>query len=257
MADKINENLLNLVKVLMKEVKSQSFRILELERKCAKTDKLSERIAKVEKSLDDEKDETDKRFDKCIERFDSCDNTIVDHIDSIDDLENKYSKITSQMNDLTQAIKKVDEEIIEIEKRTVMNKDEKRNYISDENGIKQCKFDNFGYCREGLKCKFHHYEETCEIHLQHGFCNRKTCLKRHPRQCFFFERGFCKRNEKCKYLHRIRQEEKECENCEIKSKQIYFCEFCDKNYCCRCTIKEAHLEDVYTSEDVGCKKIHI
>ena len=105
MEDKENQNYNNLVKILLKQVKTQSSKIMEL----------SERVKKCEISLDEEKDQTDKRFDKVIERFDSSDETIVDNVDSIADLENKYSKITSQMGEISLAMGKVDKEIKDIE----------------------------------------------------------------------------------------------------------------------------------------------
>ena len=49
MADKTNADLKGLVKILTTEMKKQSLRIQELERR------LSERINKVEKSLNDER----------------------------------------------------------------------------------------------------------------------------------------------------------------------------------------------------------
>ena len=48
-----------------------------------------------------------------------------------------------------------------------------------------------------------------------------------------------------------------CDKCERNSVKNYFCEFCTKNYCQYCTVKEAHAENVYCYEDVGCKNIHI
>ena len=251
MEDKVNENLNKTVKLLIQELEIQSRKISKLEKHIPIVDKLSERTRKLEKALDDEKDQTDKRFDNVIERFDDCNNTIVDHIDSIDDLENKFSKLTTQMVDLDEAIKKVDNEIKEIESR----KQSEENNVFDEKVIKECKFDKFGYCFKGSECEFFHSQQSCQIYLDSGLCNKVSCRERHPRPCYYYQRGYCKRNEECRYLH-VRKPN-QCDNCERRSGQNYFCEFCSKSYCCQCTVEEAHKKDVYGYEDVGCKNIHL
>ena len=107
----MNEHLNKTVKLLIKEMKLQSTKIAELEKKCAVVDEIYERTRKLEKALDDEKDQIDKRFDNVIERFDDCNDTLVDHIDSIVILESKFSELTTHIGDLNEAIKKVDTEI--------------------------------------------------------------------------------------------------------------------------------------------------
>ena len=151
----------------------------------------------------------------------------------ISDLENKV-KSENKINDL----------------------DSKLENNENKQGIKQCRYDRVGYCKKGIdECNFLHASETCTFYLEKGFCNKMQCLQRHPRKCIFFERGHCKRND-CRYLHRTRLQ-KECENCETISRVTYYCEHCEKSYCNNCTVKEAHLRDLYKSNDVvGCKDIH-
>ena len=121
MEGNISENLEVTVKILTKEVKSQASKISELEKNYVIVGKLLEKIKRVDKDLKDEKNETDKRFDNVIENFESCNNTIVDHIDSIDEIENKLCKVTTEMTMVNDAIKKFDDEIKEIEKDMEMN----------------------------------------------------------------------------------------------------------------------------------------
>ena len=141
MENKLNEHLNKTVKLLIKEMKLQSTKIAELEKKCAVVDEIYERTRKLEKALDDEKDQIDKRFDNVIEQFNDCNDTLVDHIDSIVILESKFSELTTHIGDLNEAIKKVDTEIKEIEKK---KQSEVRNNYCDK-GVKECKFNNFGY----------------------------------------------------------------------------------------------------------------
>ena len=205
-------------------------------------------------ALDDERDQIDKRFDNVIERFDECNDTLVDHIDSIVILESKFSELTTHIGDLNEAIKKVDTEIKEIEKK---KQSEVRNNYCDK-GVKECKFNKFGYCYKGHeKCKFYHSLQTCQMYLDSGLCNRHGCRDRHPRPCYYYQQGYCKRKEECKYLHVKNTSEKTCKNCDAKSYQIYFCEFCSNSYCGHCTVKEAHSEKKYHYEDLCCKNIHI
>ena len=251
MENTLNERLNKTVKLLINEMKLQSTKISELEKKLELSDK---RTKKLEKALDDEKDQIDKRFDNVIERFDDCNDTIVDHIDSIVILESKSSELTSQIGDLNNAIKKVDAEIKEIENKK--QSEVPKEYC--ENEVKECKFNKFGYCFKGEeKCEFYHSSNTCKMYLESGLCNRIGCRERHPRPCYYYQQGYCKRREDCKYLHLKNTTVNTCKNCEAESCQIYFCEFCLNSYCCHCTVKEAHSENVYDYEDVGCKNIHI
>ena len=253
MADKTNADLKGLVKILTTEMKKQSLRIQELEKR------LSERINNVEKSLNDEKHQTDKRFDSAIERFDSCDNTIVDHIDSIDELETKYNKVTTQISDLTIAIKKVEDEMKDMENIKFMKVVNNENVDNDEEMvIKQCKYDRIGFCKNGSDhCNFFHSLETCQSYLERGFCNKLKCRKRHPRPCVYFKRCFCKRDSDCRYLHRVEKEAKECDKCENNAKNTYYCEFCSKGFCFQFTVEKAHIQNVYSHEDPGCQKINL
>ena len=48
-----------------------------------------------------------------------------------------------------------------------------------------------------------------------------------------------------------------CKNCDKFSTQLYYCEFCRRNFCINCTIKEA-LDKWYntTTKILNCDQIH-
>ena len=249
MEGNISENLEVTVKILMKEVKSQASKISELEKNYVIVGKLLEKIKRVDKDLKDEKNETDKRFDNVIENFESCNNTIVDHIDSIDEKEIKLCKVTTEMTMVNDAIKKFDDEIKEIEKRH--GNEEPAN----QNEVKQCRFDKYGFCREGMeKCNFFHSPDTCGPYLEKGYCNKLVCRKRHPKRCIYFDQGYCKRNNECRYLHKSQVVNK-CKKCAQVSNTTYFCEFCNESFCGQCIVEEAHI---HKSDKLmgGCESIH-
>ena len=67
MDEKKTENVYNAVRILIKEQKVQSSKILELENKFDIIDQFNARLKKLEK------DQNDNRFDIVIKRFDSFD----------------------------------------------------------------------------------------------------------------------------------------------------------------------------------------
>jgi uncharacterized protein (UPF0276 family) len=49
-----------------------------------------------------------------------------------------------------------------------------------------------------------------------------------------------------------------CENCNEAAFVQYYCEFCERNLCVNCTVKEAHKENYMETVNVHeCKQIHI
>ena len=137
----------NAVRIIFKEQKQKSLKISELEK----------RIETNDKALNEEKDQTDKRFDSAIDRFENV------------DIEEKNCDITNKLSCIEELLKKVNEEIEELEKK--VEKD-------DKNDIKQCRFDRVGFCNKGVdQCNFVHVPETCNFYLQHGYCNKVVCSK--------------------------------------------------------------------------------
>ena len=49
-----------------------------------------------------------------------------------------------------------------------------------------------------------------------------------------------------------------CENCNEAAFVLYYCEFCERNFCVKCTLNEAHEENYMETIDLHeCKQIHI
>jgi hypothetical protein len=263
------EKVYSAVRILIKEQKMQSIKIAELEKKIDIAEKLSKRH---EKALNDEKDQIDKRFDSVIERFENLDTIVEEQTETIDDIEKKSNDITDKLNSINESLKKINNEIEELEKKCkcelneanvadvdATESDTERDETNIQEEIRQCRFDRVGYCNKGKDdCKFLHVVETCNFYLQNGYCNKVTCIKRHPKRCYFFERGFCKRNDDCRYLHRTGIQMKPCDNCGKISNLTYYCEFCGKSYCSHCTVEEAHDKDLHKLNLLTeCKNIHI
>ena len=70
--------------------------------------------------------------------------------------------------------------------------------------------------------------------------------------------------ESCQFSHRYSKKDfnpykqKHCDQCDSESDRTYYCEFCGKNFCSKCTLKQAH-EEYYSkfTQIVGCEQIHI
>ena len=256
------EKFYNAVRILMKEQKVNSLKMTEMEKKLDANEKY---ISKLEKDLDEEKKETDKRFDSVLDRFESLGNVIEEHTDGIEEIEEKVSDLKNKLEQINGSLERINVEISKLESKEkheekVVNCDTFDDEVKNDNEeIKQCRFDRVGYCFKGKdECNFLHVEETCELYLQNGYCNKITCIRRHPRECYFYERGFCRRNGDCSYLHRSRKNLRQCDKCDQRTNSTYYCEICDKSYCSHCTIKEAHVKDLNQSKNLtDCKNVHI
>ena len=239
------EKVYNAVRILIKEQKVQSMKISELENKINITGNFT-------KALNDEKKETDNRFDKVIDRFENLEKTVEENIETIAEIESKSCEITLKLEKINESLKKINDEIHEFEKKEELNLDEtdtentvdNKDKSINELEIKQCKFDRVGYCKqEKDKCNFLHIEETCSFYIENDYCNKVSCKKRHPKKCYFFGKGFCKWAESCRYNHRQSIQTKQCDKCGKGSMITYYCEICEKSFCDMCTVEEAHVQD--------------
>ena len=104
-----------------------------------------------------------------------------------------------------------------------------------------CRFNNKGYFRESEMCLFFHSDEICEDFKETGLCWQEGCRQRHPKRCYYGER--CLRGKLCVYLHLT------CDLCEQISQNRYYCEFCRKSFCSKCTIKKAQVDNIYRNEE--------
>ena len=69
----------------------------------------------------------------------------------------------------------------------------------------KCWFQNSGFCKFQVNCKFKHVEGVC----QETNCRNKSCSRRHPRKCrYFFLRNYCRFGQDCRYDHNF-----DCEAC--------------------------------------------
>ena len=133
-----------------------------------------------------------------------------------------------------------------------------------------CKFNDRGYCRNKTSCEYLHQTSICQFFLKDGKCLQQNCPSRHPKQCKYWRRGYCFRGVQCKYRHgqeyidqfldeneEMRLKEINCENCDVEAYNLYYCNYCERNFCANCTIKEAHDKSYSKSTQINnCKQIH-
>ena len=107
------ENLFQYVKVVRTNQKALDIKIEELEKKFELVNKIDARLVDIEKSFEQKKHErdiTDKRFDDV--------NEIVDQqINSIENIEEKSTQISTKVRDIESLIDKLNQEINRIEER--------------------------------------------------------------------------------------------------------------------------------------------
>ena len=76
-----------------------------------------------------------------------------------------------------------------------------------------CKFNQNGFCKFLSHCRNPHINKNC----QESNCERKSCLKRHPKVCKFYQLyNRCKFGEYCAFAHHENPLLKEMENLKIK-----------------------------------------
>ena len=91
------ENLFNAIKAVRSNQKGQAERIILIEKKIESFSKLEVRLDKLEEAFNNEKSETDIRFDSAIDRFGNIGKDLDDHVDSIDTLEEEKDKVTKNV----------------------------------------------------------------------------------------------------------------------------------------------------------------
>ena len=169
--------------------------------------------------------------------------------DDISKLETEKEKVAKKIELIDQTLQEFSDKIVELEKPIENRNDEQAKNKYDMR--KPCKFNNRGYCSQKERCQFFHAETVCDIYRETGHCWKPICRERHPKTCWYS--GECFRGESCRYLHH----ELSCEKCEKCATIRYHCEFCNKDFCERCTTDEAHTKNIYTNnEDPKCTNIH-
>ena len=228
-----------------------------LARKCLE---LSKNVTRMEQTFE-------QKFAMYEEKLNILENKINDKVATlnykIEDLTKKENIISDEVSILeaerdviANKIKLIDNNLIVLtnhidELEVVKNEDAKEKQIGDPKlEIKQCRFDNKGYCRLSESCSFFHAKTTCEIYSKTGTCWLKNCSQRHPKMCRYGER--CYRGKLCRYLHLNNA----CDQCEMFSPTIYYCEFCQNNFCAHCTVDDAHIKNIYQDKTPTCQNIH-
>ena len=175
------------------------------------------------------------------------------HNDAIANLENEKTLLDTLIEQIDENIDNLSQKIDESIKKIKLIKEE-------EIETKRCVYDRYGYCKEKTNCMFFHSEETCMKYIKNGICTKIRCQKRHPRQCRYFLESIFKRGESCKYLHHYKRDTSDqCNRCEKTCQNIYYCEFCSKSFCSNCTVREAHVNNIYNYDKdlIKCSSIHL
>ena len=119
------EKFYNAVRIIIIEQKVQSMKISELENKINIT-------GNFKKDLNDEKKETDKRFDSVIDRFENLEKAVEENIESIAEIEKKSCDISFKLQQINESLKKINDEIQEFEKKGESKLDDTD---ADNNGL--------------------------------------------------------------------------------------------------------------------------
>ena len=273
------ENLFNAMTIVRSNQKAQVTKILELEAKINSINDLETRLDKLEKALDKERYENDRRFDSVSDRFDDIGSILDAHIDSISDLEEHKNEIANKLEVIDDTIKKIDDEIQKIERDKIKIPSE------TEHNLKLCSFNNFGYCKVGKNnCNFYHSEETCDIYAKNAICYRMLCKKRHPRPCRYQSEGKCYRGIECKFLHtnvsnidkNTSSDDELAKTCKItlpndikesnlqkcsgckNEKTVFKCEECGKRFGRSCLLERHVIINMYNKNNVHyrCDMVH-
>ena len=126
----------------------------------------------------------------------------------IKDLLTDKNKKNESRKEIENTLKKLENQIIHLEKDSKEAKSNKDiSKVSDNNKkAKRCKYFNVCYCKYKEKCKFTHTKEIYNAYLD-GECDGKglSCQDRHHKacKCFASETG-CKREDACKFSHDTR-----------------------------------------------------
>ena len=219
--------------------------------------KLSEVFEKNEKKSNDRLDLYEKKLDNSIEPFANLKIIVEKHSDEVSNLEAELKHNTGLIEIIDKNLEEFDIKIEALEKSLeLLNYQKTRQNDLEQTNTKQCHYDRKGYCRKKGNCKFFHADGICEIFLSNKICWMEHCKLRHPKNCRYHQRGTCYRGDLCRYLHE--PVDKSCDRCRKISVQIYYCEFCKKNFCAECTVTTAHETNIYNdgSESPCCINIH-
>ena len=129
-----------------------------MEKKINSNEKL---ICKLEKALNEEKKETDKRFDTAIDRFENLDTLVEEHTETVDEIEEKACDLKKKIDLVNQSLEKINLEIAELEKKKIIEDKEVTvdcdtiDNNDDRAEIRHCRVDRVVFCYKGKdECEF-------------------------------------------------------------------------------------------------------
>ena len=161
------------------------------------------------------------------------------------------------------AIKRIDKEIVKLSKQTIVverandtSEDDKDTKVENRK-TKKCKYFNRGYCKHKSKCRFIHPEQICEEYLEKYKCERKECSWRHPIICkWLSSRSGCTRGSDCTYLHvnLVDVEQIRYNNLKNTGAAImeYKCSGCKSSWTEKCNVKEHVIQNMQTFFCLNC-----
>ena len=177
--------------------------------------KLADRLAEVEKLLDENKEgsadknkqlsaqllsktkEAKKNADE-VKKVEKRANDLMESVKlknkKISELENSITRLTLMQGQSKEIIDKLKPETADIKKK----------HDDKQENAKKCRFENTGLCRNKTNCAEFHPKKTCQAHSKLGSCSAESsCEHRHPHGIFFeWERhGGCSNGEGCRNRH--------------------------------------------------------
>ena len=110
----------------------------------------------------------------------------VNKKDEIESILEKQKLIDKAIAANTDAICKIDEELLDMGKRTKFDKDKvaqrkeenEVKEISDKvknKKIKKCRYYNRGYCKYKSKCRYNHPKDVCKEYFENKNCQKHDC----------------------------------------------------------------------------------
>ena len=233
---------------LQQDQKVLSTKIIKLTEVCRN------KFNKAEREQAEKNAAYETKFDNLIEEVEGLKKEEIKLSDDVTNLETEQRHVADKIGLIDDTLEGIKAEIEVLQKH--IENDNSASHRGDETDKradlrKQCKFNRKGYCKES-QCEFFHSDITCQVYKENRTCWKQNCRERHPKVCRYADK--CYRGKLCRYFHYSLT----CDRCESFSQNRYYCEFCAKNFCQNCTVKEAHAKNIddENPENLSCKIIH-
>ena len=123
------------------------------------------------------------------------------HDEDIQELMNRQKTLEEVIEANSDAIKRIDAEILNIKNDKAKADISDKNDKEAEKKDKKCKYFDRGHCKYKTECKFSHPDKICKDYLERRKCDPKTCKARHPKICKWSQQRSGCRRQNCDYLH--------------------------------------------------------